>query len=204
MSRLVSVAMENAYAGVSYAFRTPIKQAESTVLGHTAVTATTAVDKLIFGANHPKPARATKAFATGTTSSFVSSSSIVTADQAGWDIQSTKSKGFKTGGRFSLVVYLTLNNIRYAWAISKRRWAKVQTIANAMGIKRATGTETNLVFGATFPKPPIAKVFIASAENGGFGSKVGVFYDPESAILPEGTPHGGGKYSQAHWAKIVQ
>jgi hypothetical protein len=199
-SRLVSVELAAPYSTVKYVFYTPIKESESTALGHAAVTAETAVAKLIFKANYPKPRRAFKQFATHSTQSFISESSIATASTAGWDISKSKSNGRKSNGRFSVVVYVTLNGIKYGWSIRKVIWAKISGSAKTYGIVEAKPTD-NLVFGASFPKPPRV---IATVVTGEETSKHGTFYDPSKKdSLPTGIVPKPGSYTQSDWADVA-
>lgn len=200
-SRLVSVPLSAPYADHKYVFRTTIESAKSTTLGHTAVTAETAVAGLIFEANYPKPARASKAFASGSTQSFVAPASIAAARTAGWSVSRTKSNGKKNNSRFTVVVYVTVNSVKYAWAIPKKSWAKLKNSAKALGIKEAQASDNDLVFGATFPKPPKATVTTTSADG---VTKNTSFVDPSNlGSLPTGTNVSGGRYLALDWASIA-
>ena len=117
-SRIVSVGLAAPYAAIKYAFRTTVKETTSTALGHVAVDTSTAVAGLVFEANHPKPKRASRTTATGIESSFIAESSISAAIAAGWNITKAKSNGRKAVSRFQVPVYVTINGIKYAWAMT--------------------------------------------------------------------------------------
>jgi hypothetical protein len=199
-SRLVGVAMDAPYAGITYAFRTTIKETEGTVLGHTPLTASTAVAGLIFKANSPKPKRASKTFATGTSSSFIAPAAIA----AGWDIAKAKSNGRKSNSRFQIVVYVTINNVKYAWAMKKSQLKLLADNLTALGIRKATGDETDLVFGASFPKPPrIKSITTTGAAGSTVSQSSNTFYDPTQKKVPAEFATYAGLISAADWATIV-
>ncbi len=203
-SRLVGVPMDAPYAGITYGFRTTIKEAEGTVLGHTALTAATPVSGLIFKANSPKPKRATKTFATGTSSSFIAPSAIAAAVAAGWDIVKAKSNGRKSNSRFQIVVYVTINSVKYAWAMKKSQLPLLADNLSALGIRKATGDETDLVFGASFPKPPRIRSIITTGAAGSTTSKSSnTFYDPSQKKIPAEFATFAGLISAADWATVV-
>ena len=203
-SRLVGVAMDAPYAGITYAFRTTIKEAEGTVLGHAALTAATPVSGLIFKANAPKPKRATKTFATGTSSSYIAPSAITAAVAAGWDIVKAKSNGRKSNSRFQIVVYVTINSVKYAWAMRKSQLALLSDNLAALGIRKATGDETDLVFGASFPKPPrIKSITTTGAAGSTTPQSSNTFYDPSQKKIPAEFSTYAGLNSAADWATVV-
>lgn len=165
---------------IKYGFGTNIDEAQGTALGHTALTAN-APTGYVFGANSPKPARASKRYATGTVSSFVDAEKIPAARAADWKIGTAYLRRGGDSGR-SKTVYVTIQGIKYAWQIPDDTASRIGTLEN-LGIRVATGAETDLVFGATTPKPPRAKKAI-----GGEGENqtiLSTFYDPSNA-LPAG------------------
>jgi hypothetical protein len=200
-SRLVYVALEAPYADHNYGFRTTAKQTTSTALGHQVLSATTPVAGLIFKANHPKPKRATKTFLTGTESSFIAPSVVISAIAAGWDIIKAKSNGRKQTGRFSKALYVTVNNVKYAWAVPKKTWLKLQPNAVALGIREVLGTEQDLVFGASFPKPPRVK---ANTFQGDMSLSTSTFYDnTNDGSLPSEFIRYKGQFTSADWSNFV-
>ena len=200
-SRLVSVPLAAPYADHHYAFRTTIKQSEGTILGHVAVDASTSVAGLIFKANHPKPKRASKTFTTGTTSSFVAPSAQAAAIAAGWDIVKAKSNGKKAHSRFQVPVYVTINGVKYAWAMRKTQLLKIKDNMAALGIRLVTGTEQDLVFGASFPKPPRIRSVVTVGDSSHIST---TFYDPSQETIPtDFAITSAGQYTASAWADFV-
>lgn len=202
-SRLVSVSFSptSNYAGTQYAFRTVIKAAEGTQLGHDALSAGSPLSGLIFRANSPKPPRATKEFATGVTSSFIDFASYSTAAAAGWSISPSKKMGRRSvETRFAYIVYVTMNNVKYGWSMRKTLFRKLQSNLASLGVKRATAAD-NLVFGASFPKPP-SVVMKAVA-----GSEIitnSTFYDPsKESSLSATLQTKAGKFTTSDWAEVA-
>lgn len=157
-----------------YGFLTNIDQAQSSQLGHQAVTGT--VQGLVFGANSPKPARASKRFATGIVSSFINAGSIATARGQGWSVGRGKLRRGGSTAKGKLV-YVTFQTIRYAWNLPNDVAAKIGNIGS-LGIRESTAADTNLVFGANKPQPPRATRVVGE-------DRVSTFYDP-STTLPAG------------------
>jgi hypothetical protein len=204
-SRLVSVTMAAPYADHHYAFRTTCKEATSTALGHVAVTASTPVQGLIFKANAPKPKRASKVLATGTESSFVAPASIAAAVAAGWNVVKAKPNGRKAPSRFQVPVYVTINGVKYAWGMRRTQVAKLGSNLAAIGIKIATGAEVDLVFGASFPKPPRCLSLLTSGKGAEANTtSSSTFYDPsnESSVIGKFATYAG-ENTQSDWADFV-
>ena len=204
-SRLVSVPLVAPYADHHYVFRSPIKESEGAILGHVLVTASTAVAGLIFKANHPKPKRASKTFATGTTTSYIAPAAIAAAIAAGWDIVKAKSNGRKSASRFQVPVYVTIGTVKYAWAMKKTQLAKLSANLEALGIKKATGEEQDLVFGASFPKPPRIRSIATIGKGDAATAAISTtFYDPSQKKIPaDFAITSSGQYTAADWADFV-
>lgn len=202
-SRLVYVPLEAPYADHKYGFRTTLEASKGTILGHQTLDASTPVTGLIFKANHPKPKRASKTFATGTNSSYIAPSAIVAAIAAGWDIVKAKSNGRKSKSTFQVPVYVTVNGVKYAWGMKKSQKAKLGANFATLGIKEVTGTEQDLVFGASFPKPPRVQSLTLSGK-GASGTSVSsnTFYDPSNTI-PDTFRTYSGLITAADWATVV-
>jgi hypothetical protein len=176
--RLVAV---TPFAGspLKYGFQTNIDQAQSTQLGHQAVNNFAA--GYIFGANAPKPARARKKFASGVVSSFINAGSVTNARTQGWAV----GKGrYRAGGSTpkGKAVYVTMTGVKYAWIMPNSTAQRMGASVTQLGIKIATSADKDLVFGASYPKPPRASRSIASS---GGSSIITTFYDP-SINLPAG------------------
>jgi hypothetical protein len=200
-SRLVFVELAAPYAGVKYGFRTTVKETTGTILGHQVLDASTPVTGLIFKANAPKPKRASRTTATGTESSFIAPSAQAAALAAGFDIVKAKPNGRKSKTRFQIPVYVTVNSIKYAWGMRTAQKAKLGANFAALGIKEATGAEQDLVFGASFPKPPRALSQVTS-KSGTTSSST--FYDPsnESQVAGKFSTEAG-QYTASSWADFV-
>ena len=200
-SRLVYVAMAAPYADHKYGFRTTVKESTGTILGHQVLDASTPVNGLIFKANSPKPRRATRRTATGIESSFIAPSAVAAAIAAGFDITKSKPNGRKGFSQFQVPVYVTVNTVKYAWGMRKAQKAKLGANLAAMGIREATGTEQDLVFGAAFPKPPRATSIVVS-KNGSISSTS--FFDPSNQDqLANKFSIQDGQFTAAAWADFV-
>lgn len=200
-SRLVYVALAEPYAGIKYGFRTTVKESTSTLLGHQALDVSTPVTGLIFKANSPKPRRASRRSATGLESSFIAPSAVVAAAAAGFDIVKARPNGRKNKSQFQIPVYVTVNGVKYAWGMRKTQKSKLGANFGALGIKEATGSEQDLVFGASFPKPPRAESIVIG-KDGSVSSST--FYDPtnEAQVLGKFRSEAG-QYKAADWADFV-
>lgn len=200
-SRLVFVQLAAPYAAIKYGFRTTVKDSTSTTLGHQALTASTPVSGLIFKANSPKPRRASRTTASGVESSFVAPAAIVAAIAAGYDIVKARPNGRKRNTRFQAAVYVTLNGVKYAWGMRKTQQAKLGANFGALGIKPTTGLEDDLVFGASFPKPPQARSLTV---KGGVTLSSSTFYDPSNeAQVKAKFSDSPGAFTQADWGEFA-
>lgn len=204
-SRLVYVALEAPYADHKYGFRTTVKEATSTILGHQVLDASTPITGLIFKANSPKPRRASRTTATGIESSYIAPSAVTAAIAAGFDIVKAKPKGRKSISRFQVPVYVTVNTVKYAWAMRKTQLAQLGANLGTLGIRQATGTELDLVFGASFPKPPrVRSVTTTGKGASATTNSSNTFYDPSNLSQVEGKfALYAGQVSQADWADFV-
>ncbi len=203
-NRLVSVDFSSAspYAGLHYAFKTPINASESTALGHTTLTANSPLQGLIYRVNAPKPPKATKKLASGASStSFIDDGAYVSAAAAGWQlIPSKRSGGRRRKTRRTTVVYVTVNGVKYAWNIRDTLLAKAQSSLSALGIKVATKSD-DCVFGASFPQPPKVKFY---ADQGGEEVSMQTFYDPSNeSQLSVNYETTSGRYTLDHWATVA-
>ncbi|OIP78082.1 MAG: hypothetical protein AUK48_02380 [Oscillatoriales cyanobacterium CG2_30_44_21] len=200
-SRLVSVALAEPYAGIKYGFRTTVKESTSTVLGHQALDVSTPVTGLIFKANSPKPRRASRRTATGLESSFIAPAAVVAAIAAGFNITKSRPNGRKSLTQFQLPVYVTVNGVKYAWGMRKAQKAKLGANFGALGIKEANGTEQDLVFGASFPKPPRAESIVTGKDSSVSST---TFYDPTNQSQVAGKFRTkDGQYTAAAWSDFV-
>lgn len=175
--RPVSVVPFNG-SSIRYGFLTNIDAGDGSTLGHVD-----ANDRnqqgLVFGANSPKPARASRKRATGTTSSFIDWNAITAARQAGW---STGKASIRRGGTTAKtrVVAVTFRGITYAWNMPNDTFANIGAgDLQTLGVRVTDANDTDLVFGVDSPKPP--KAVFDAGEN-----VYSTFYDPTNGTLPEG------------------
>jgi len=206
MAKLVSVLLSasGAYSGVRYAWRRSkrVSDADGVVLGHQDMTGATPFVNVILGANNPKPSMASRKRATGYTSSFVSATAILGAGNAGWQINPPKRDGGRARiTQFTIVVYVTINQIKYAWNIRKELYNKIKGSLSSLGVRVATQSD-DLVFGASFPKPP--RVIINTVQGVDVLS-ASSFYDPSNeASLAANFSTKKGKFDAKAWAAAAK
>lgn len=165
---------------ILYGFRTNTDAANSTALGHTAVTGAFPTG-LVIGANSPKPPRARRITATGVESSFCSVAAKATAIAAGWKVGFGKTRRASSSAK-SRTVYITHEGNKIAWKMPQFLYAKISADIAALGILEATGAEKDLVFGASFPRMPRVKRFNFATQE-----SYTTFCDPDAlASLPTG------------------
>lgn len=173
---------------MNYGFLTNVAASVSQALGHTDIGAALP-PATVFGANAPKPARATKRFETGLQSSFIDADAVADAKAQGWSVGKAKIRRGGTSA-FAIVVYVPIQGIKYAWAMPLRLYNIIGSDLAGLGINVATPTEVDLVFGASSPKPPRAyKVTI----SGGNQDVISTFVDP-TVSLPAGWKAPGEDY----------
>ncbi len=195
--RLVSVTVSQTLAGLRYGFRSGLRDSERGKFGQTLIESPDNVTGLVIGANAPKPARAAKKFATGWEGSYCSHSVIATLKEAGYVIKAGKpTRKPRAATNTSKVVYVTINGIKYAWYyVASTVAASIATV----GVKEATGGDGDLIFGASFPKPPRYKVIVGEDS---FSS----FVDPSSLDRASGAswfPVDDGNYSSTDLARYL-
>jgi hypothetical protein len=169
---------------VKYGFRTTLEANYRTQLSQTLVDlGTTFPVGLVIGANAPKPPKASKLVATGTKSSFCSFPRQAQARAAGWRVGSPKLRSARATAR-SQVYYLTIRGIKYAWNLPTATATRLSGRLAQLGVRAATANDTDLVFGAEFPKPPRVAVASGSGDNVNVYS---TFCDPQRLdSLPAG------------------
>lgn len=140
-------------------------------LGQTAFAGAAGV---FFGANSPKPNRATLEIAGGSrVSSFCSNSKIDTLQKANWVVTGSKSgiRGVKTSGATRTVYVDMPGGYKYAWNLTAAELSN----AGELGIEQATGSTDNMVWGST-PKPPRASKRVN-------GSITSTFIKPQASVI---------------------
>lgn len=159
-----------------------------TVINPTAITAAL-VQGLVLGANSPKPARASKLFDTvppGYESTFCSDAQIAAAKADGWKIKPRTPSRAPTQSPRSKSVYVTINGLKYAWQFTKLLASiEGQVDLAGLGIQDATNADKDLVWGASFPKPPKAGKIVTDPEDSS-EDRFTTFYDPSRSPLPAG------------------
>jgi len=165
-------------SSIRYGFLTNIDSGDSQILGHQDAAAA-GQGGIVYGANSPKPARASRRRATGTTSSFIDWNSITSARQQGW---TTGKANIRRGGSTARgrVVAVTFQNLTYAWNMPLDTYNNIGAgDRQTLGIRDTDENDTNLVFGAQYPKPPKAR--FDAGDN-----IYSTYYDPTNGSLPEG------------------
>jgi hypothetical protein len=158
---------------LKYGFRTnkSIHDAYKTELGQTTYAGAAGV---FFGANSPKPAKASKEFASGTVGSFCSTDKISTLRAADWVVtRKNNIRGIKTSGKTRTVFVDMPGGYKYAWNIT----AAEVSLSTTLGFEAATGADaSSLIWGINYPKPPRA----SKKEN---GSSVSTFIKPQASVI---------------------
>ena len=158
---------------VKYGFASNVDANVATACGHQAIADDTA--GLVFGANSPKPGRASRKRATGQSEGSFYDWAVYAALLAdGWSASLPKRRRGGASAR-GQSVYVTINGIKYAWNMTNRQATRIGGL-DALGISVATANDTDLVFGANSPKPPVAR----KVEVGQDGTDViSTFVDPQ-------------------------
>jgi hypothetical protein len=190
---LVTVGVSG-FTGLQYGFRSRLKSSLRDDLGQVLISSTTSLQGLVIGVNSPKPTRATKEFATGSESSFADPTKFTTLRTAGWTL--TRSKAIQQGGNTanSTVYYLTVNGIKYAFRSANTPTGLTGVPdRTAIGLKQPTENDKDLVFGASFPKPPRFKKKLDT------GKTFSTWIDPSKtgSAVGQGGKAGGGNYTAA-------
>jgi hypothetical protein len=141
-----------ANAGIVYGFKTNVNDAVRAALGHTPVDLANAPATLVIGANSPKPGRATKRTADEYNSSFYDYENYGTLRADGWAASLPNRRRGSVGAN-SRAVYVTVNTVKYAWKMPIGLYDALAATRSQLGITDATSNDTDLVWGASFPKP---------------------------------------------------
>lgn len=194
-SPLVYVGMKAPHNTLKYGFRTKLESDYRATLGQVAIEPTTPVAGLAIGVNAPKPKKAIKRFATGTKSSFVAGDKEDDAVKAEWDVVRARPNGRKRDTQFQVAVYVTINTLKYGWGMRKVTFERIKGSLAALGIKRVTPADNDVIFGASFPKPPkaVGGTVSGTAKNQ-TTNRINTFSDPD-VELPAGFLSSGGRYT---------
>jgi len=184
---------------ILYGFKTNCKATTSTACGHTDVDFAALPAALVFGANSPKPGRATKRTATEYESSFytVANKAALKADK--WQL----SRSFyrvPTVGERSVTVSVATNGsgtatgaIQYAWQMQRHLYDLIEAELTALGIDLPASGAQDLTFGADLRLPRASKVIVDAGD--GSSKTVSTIVAPAKFdSLPAGwTPAGGSR-----------
>lgn len=172
---------------IKYGFLTNVAAAVGTSCGHTDVPADPPAG-LCFGANAPKPGRATKRRVNGTDGTFYDHSRYAALRADGWSLTLPRRRRGSASAN-SRAVYVTQGGVKYAWRMPIHTYQKVGADRAALGIEDAGDNDTDLVFGASFPKPSkVSKVEVGADAV----DVISTFVDPARLNnLPEGWSSGG-------------
>lgn len=162
---------------VRYGWGTNIDQAQSAQLGHTPLGGA-APQGYVFGANLPKPARASRTFATGTVSSFIDVGAVESARVSGWAVGKAKVGRGGTTAK-TITVYVTIEGVKYAWRMPTATQNRIGGDFGGLGLRLSQPSDTDLVFGASTPKPPRATKTVGVGDN---VDRISTFYDPSTAL----------------------
>lgn len=167
------------YPLLRYAFRSKAIEEHRAALGQTVLLDNVAeVTGYVIGANAPKPGRATKVFAAlGNVSGFYNFNNLAELKAAKWKVTKGKNPPKASNGKLSSIVFVEINGIAYAWHSAKVTGA-TQPPVGEIGVTPVEPTTPNLVFGASFPKPPRGKIALAD------GSIYSTYASP-TAVIPE-------------------
>ena len=174
---------------LKYGFKTTkdVHDAYKSALGQTTYAGATGV---FFGANSPKPFRASKTFESGTIGSFCSYDKLDTLRSDGWTIgKGRRIRGIKTGGRTRTVYTIMPGDWKYAWNITAGEVGLGQTL----GFTQATAADAaELIWGVNYPKPP-------RASKAGTDGSVSTFVEPKESTV-EAAVNGGYSISSVDYA----
>lgn len=188
---------------LKYGFNSRLRDALRNDFGQVEITGTTSIQNLIIGANIPKPSRASKRFVTGYDSSYCDPSKIKSLRDDRYRITPGRGLGAGSAGTgLSKTFYVTINGIKYAWNSAVPSADQTGVNSSQVSANLASG-DTDLVFGANFPKPPRLQIAVGESKDHVFSS----FADPsavDNALNAGWTRSGGrkgdGSYTEAHFS----
>lgn len=138
---------------------------------------------VFFGANSPKPSRATFEEADGSTSSFCSNNKIETLrNTEGVTVNSggVRIRGIKVSGKTRTVFVDMPGGWKYAWNITVAE----ASLAGELGFELAAGSQASeLVWGVGNPKPPRASRRTAEGT-------VSTFIKPQASVIEAAVGNG--------------
>ncbi|MBD2465779.1 hypothetical protein H6G89_32845 [Oscillatoria sp. FACHB-1407] len=170
-------------SGINYGFLTNVNSERRGVLGHTAVDRSALPPAIVFGANAPKPGRASRKFADGHAASFYDIAQVAALRSAGWSLTRPFIRRARTSDLAS-TRFVTVGGIKYAWQLNNTTATRIGGDLAGLGVQTPTQNDRDLVFGASYPKPPRA---VRITDTGSSQDSVSTFADPSRAdSLPAG------------------
>ncbi len=154
---------------LKYLFKGSLKDSLHTEFGVAEITtAFTDATGYVFEPNSPKPPRASKRTSDpeieGAYCSYTKTSAL-RGDR--YTIQRAVNK-LKLATTLMDAYYITLNGIKYAWRrpkLSAEQLAETSGYLTLLGIETISFSDKDLVWGATFPKPPKVKKSLADGST---------------------------------------
>lgn len=140
--------------GIRYVFPSRIRQTLMNELGQLSTSGLATVDKVVVGAQSPKPPKATKSFATGSESSFCSVAKIADLKADGWRISASKVGSYSLDTAFAKSYKITINGIKYAFQSSDLPSGMQFPAGFTDPRDLVDANDTNLIWNPDFPKPP--------------------------------------------------
>lgn len=163
----------------NYGFMTNIDSAEASQLGHfpgrSSGVSGNYIEKLIIGGDAPRPQRVTKKTIEYSVTSYVGYDKVTQALAQGWKKSASVQYRAPRSTKLSKLVYVIVRGIKYAWRMKALQYSKLQGSASNIGFKPASANDVDLVYGATFPKPP--RIGIVVQGEGGMDN-LSTFCDP--------------------------
>lgn len=154
------VAIVDPYAGssIKYGFKTNVDSSFASLCGHLPLSASGTVPGIVFGANAPKPGRATRRRDSGIVDSTYYSWAVLSTIRAtaGVSYTSPRRRVSNRQNRRSRPVKTRIESIDYAWNMPLRTFNDLGGALAQLGVEPVTASDTNLVWGASKPKPPVA------------------------------------------------
>lgn len=149
------------HPGLKYLFKSTLRNSFYNEFGVTAISGDfTDANGYVFEPNSPKPARASKRMATPEIEGAYCAYDKTAALRGDRFTIQPPVNVFKLGTTLTDALYISLNGIKYAWRSPKpsaEQTAEIGSYKTLLGIDNVTSSQRDLVWGATFPRPPKVK-----------------------------------------------
>lgn len=198
---------------INYIFRTKLEADQQSAFGQTVLDANTKAESLgiaVIGATVPKPHKVSILVGVtvggksvlARTSSFASDNKIDSLlGKIGSRVQYGKRVGSISATAKTDLYYVELNGMKYGWRRAKQSTGKPTSAQlKDVGVIEGGDQLVGVILGASFPKPPKAKIELAG------GTSYGTFIDPDNFkgdVATTWTKTSKGKFSYAHLAEII-